>query len=988
MFRTSSIDDLLDLLEPPEIAASVAGSAPEPGASLILLPTARAARELRSAFDARQQSLGRPGWEPAAALSWTQWTRNLWSELVIAGAEPRLLLNSAQEHTLWREIIAAEPAAGGLASPDSLADLARSAWQLAAAYNATRRLRGAATSHDSRLFADWAAAFTRLCATRNYLSAALLDDALRQHLESRDRASAGVPPPNALHLAGYDHLTPTQESLLAAFRERGTEIVHHRLQVQPANSSFHASTVAATERDELFLAARWIRNFLEHLPTHVEDRCARVAVLLPHLNEDRAELEAVFRETLAPELQSVAADLSSTPWEIGGGPPLSSLAMIAAALDLARWTAAPLPLERVSSLLLSPYLGDPGAQYPAASAHREAVAQFDARVLRRTPLLRPELGPSTLVSLLESPRARALSPHRQPLLLWPRNLLTFLERSGDLARPRTFADWTEFLRELLRTVNWPAPDLQGPDTTVRALTATESAAVVAWDSSLDLLATLDFSGRRVPFSLALEALERQTQTTAFDRPRTDAAVQVMTLADSAGCIFDATIFLHATDTHLPSPERANPLLPWSLQSALGMPGTSAAHTAARARAFTAGLLARSGTVLFTSAAEDADGHLRPSPLLAELNLTAVDPAELVPTAPAPTPIAMETVSDDAPLPAPPSSAVYGGARVLKLQAACGFRAFAELRLHATEPDRADLGLDAIETGTILHSALQSFWSEVKTQKALRLMPPHERTVLLGRCIDHALPRGLRPDGPWDGAYLALQKERHLSILQHWLEEELKRGPFTVLALEDEQQITVGPLTLSVRMDRIDQVGQPGEGQPADHESGSQASAEQPRGVFFVDYKTGATAQPSQWEGPRPDDPQLPLYALLAEPGELKGLAFARIRAGRDMRWLGLQSEPGVLPDPRAKVVDLAVLVAEWRASLGQLAEDFAAGCAAVSPKRYPQTCTHCAQRLLCRLDPVNLLDEFSDGNLTDHGAEHASRSEAIAAEEARRRSDG
>src|SRR6202789_4618908 len=72
---------------------------------LLLLPNARAAREWRAAFDARQRMLGRRAWEPARALSWSQWTNFWWGELVVHGAESRLLLNAAKERSVWREII-------------------------------------------------------------------------------------------------------------------------------------------------------------------------------------------------------------------------------------------------------------------------------------------------------------------------------------------------------------------------------------------------------------------------------------------------------------------------------------------------------------------------------------------------------------------------------------------------------------------------------------------------------------------------------------------------------------------------------------------------------------------------------------------------------------------------------------------------------------------------------------------------------------------
>jgi ATP-dependent helicase/DNAse subunit B len=271
--------------------------------------------------------------------------------------------------------------------------------------------------------------------------------------------------------------------------------------------------------------------------------------------------------------------------------------------------------------------------------------------------------------------------------------------------------------------------------------------------------------------------------------------------------------------------------------------------------------------------------------------------------------------------------------VLKLQAACGFLAFAELRLRATEPKRADMGLDAGESGSMLHRALQYFWKKVKTQETLRLMSRADRDRILASSIDAALSRRLHVRDGWDRAYLALQKQRLHSVLQQWLDQELRRGPFSVSDVERKELVTVGPLTLEVRVDRIDAVGE---------------------GVFFVDYKTGYAADPKQWAGPRPDDPQLPLYTLLTEAEELKGVAFAKVRAGREMKWLGYQAEEGILPTSRANVMDMASLVEQWRKTLTRLAEDFAAGKADVLPKSYEQNCTHCAQRILCRVDPASL----------------------------------
>jgi ATP-dependent helicase/nuclease subunit B len=886
--------------------------------ALLLLPNARAARDIRAAFDARQRARALPAWEPPWALTWPQWANSLWSELIIGGTEGHLLLNAAQEHSVWRQIIAEDSSNASIGSLDSLAELAQSAWQLATDYEATQKLRAFAATHDSRIFAAWAASFARRCAERGYVSAGQLNAALLEHVRRGE-----LPVTASLDLVGFGEILPSQQSLLNGLRGSGTIVRERTLEASGDAERFVASAVAPTESEERTLASRWIREFLTMRRT--AEPAARVALLVPDLTEEHFQLEGAFREVLAPELQSIHADLSSTPWEFSGGVPLSSMAMVVDALELLRWTQGPLPLERVSSLLLSPYIGKNGTD----AGIRDATARFDVARLRRQFLLRSEIDIPGVLELVQ--RSHANRESESAVLSWLRDIQEFLKKIGDPKRPRGFAEWMESVRGVVLAANWPGN---------RALSASEFEATRAWESLLDLVSTLDFGGRRVAFASALQALELQAKKTILTTPSIDATVQVMNVAEARGSIFDAVFFLHVTDTNWPATEKAHPLLPWTLQRALKMPGSNPALAASNSRKLTENLLRSSSTVLFSYAAEDESGKLRPSPILTELDIKRIGTTKLHLPVLAADEVATEVVADDRELPALPSYEAGGGASVLKLQAACGFLAFAELRLRATEPKSGTLGLDAGESGSLLHRVLQTFWRETKTQEKLRLMSWTDRDELLVRAIDAALPSRLQPHEGWDRAYLWLQKQRLRSLLQQWLDQELLRGPFTVSDVERKELVTVGPLTLEVRVDRVDSVRD---------------------GLFLVDYKTGASVDPKQWLGTRPDDPQLPLYTLLAEADELKGVAFAKVRAGRDMKWHGYQAEEGILPRSKSKanIRDIAALAEDWRRVLIQLAEDFAAGRADVQPKSFEVNCVRCAQRLLCRVDP-STLQEFAD----------------------------
>jgi hypothetical protein len=111
-----------------------------------------------------------------------------------------------------------------------------------------------------------------------------------------------------------------------------------------------------------------------------------------------------------------------------------------------------------------------------------------------------------------------------------------------------------------------------------------------------------------------------------------------------------------------------------------------------------------------------------------------------------------------------------------------------------------------------------------------------------------------------------------------------------------------------------------------------------------------------WIGERPDDVQLPLYALAAEE-DVNAVAFARLKTG-ELAFVGLSRDAGVLPgvntvdrDRVAKKVaaNWSELLGRWREEVARLGENFASGDAAVDPKRLLNTCERCDLKPLCRV---------------------------------------
>jgi RecB family exonuclease len=179
----------------------------------------------------------------------------------------------------------------------------------------------------------------------------------------------------------------------------------------------------------------------------------------------------------------------------------------------------------------------------------------------------------------------------------------------------------------------------------------------------------------------------------------------------------------------------------------------------------------------------------------------------------------------------------------------------------------------------------------------------------------------------DGRFAELERERLAKLAREWLEVEARRPPFQVLHTEQERSLTVSGLEFKSRIDRMDKLADGGH--------------------VLIDYKSGRMLSARQWEGPRPDDPQLPLYAVAA-PEELAAVTFAKLVPG-EMRFIGYSRQNGLIPQVGEPNKPWAQLLAAWKKDAEALGAAYAAGDARVDPKNELKTCRRCDLQTLCRV---------------------------------------
>ncbi|MEM1156389.1 MAG: PD-(D/E)XK nuclease family protein, partial [Pseudomonadota bacterium] len=183
------------------------------------------------------------------------------------------------------------------------------------------------------------------------------------------------------------------------------------------------------------------------------------------------------------------------------------------------------------------------------------------------------------------------------------------------------------------------------------------------------------------------------------------------------------------------------------------------------------------------------------------------------------------------------------------------------------------------------------------------------------------------------AYWKLETRRLAELLKQWLQVERARQGFTVEQREWTTELTLGPLSLNLKIDRIDLL-----------EGGDR---------FIIDYKS-SLSRVQDWIGDRPAKPQLPLYSAAA-PEQVTALAFAQVRP-RDCKFIGLgdtEVAPGVktnisqITGDEMEAGDWADLRREWRNTLEQLATEFLQGYAATDPQLAGR-CQWCDLGPLCQ----------------------------------------
>lgn len=880
---------------------------------VIITPNQRLAATIL--LEHNQHQLHSQTWFKPNILSLTNWENILWQEYIFE--LPKKLLTPQEESIIWQEVIKHSGTGNNILNPVKTAELAKQAWHSLIQWNFglsdLESNISTVNSINTTVFYQWAESFQKHCDKNNTIDRASAIKAIANDKNFLAQL-------NHKHYIFYEFLefTPLQNLLINNLSlHKSIQKINHN------KNSHHHHSIRRFELDtheqELTAMAQWAkkidsdhRNIQSNQNNNTENKI-KIACVIPNLHQIKNEAERVFKKVF---------NADNPPVDFSAGTKLAQYPVVQLFLNcLAISTSRQSKqhdFELFSAIIRSPCLA-------------KAESEFSLRMLIDKKLrsqCNSQLSLTGYISQLQL-ITHKLDTHSCLLTIFEQ-LLKFQKNTQTYSALK----FSQHSLKLLLCLGWPGE---------RNLDSTEYQVTQRLMILLDELHSLICFAKPDSTQQAFLLLNQLVNNTVFQVEKEKTSIQVLGLLEASGIQFDYLWMMGLDDLTWPSKAKANPFLPYQLQSDSKMPHASAEREFEFCETLTNQLINNSKQVTLSSAKVADNKMLRPSALINHIELSQLyDYINLnidhnrgnVFTSP------LEALLDHTgpKISKHSSEEIKGGTEIIRRQSLCPFMAYASLRLNAEGLEPLTDAPDALLRGSLLHKALELFWLSTQNQANLLKLSNTE----LESKISHAVSQAISEINQhyFSDLMLEIEQARLIKLINQTVDLEKQRENFKIIGLEQKQKYSFEHFTVHMKADRIDQL-----------DNGE---------YVVIDYKTGLPTM-SSWFGERPKEPQLPLYSIIQ--ADTAHLIFAQVRLNNCI-YKGISQDAESF-SAKIKTVknfektsydyqasNWSAQQQQWKITIEQLANDFALGRAAVDPLDYT-ACNFCDLHSLCRINEEN-----------------------------------
>ena len=861
----------------------------------VVVETQRLKHLIEDGYNRAKLSQGETSWPSAEVYVWQLWLSKLWFDLEdYASGHQSQLLSAAQSMQIWERAIAediqeeySEEFEYLLWHITATAVRAKSAFGLMCSYKIDQAEFGDHLSQDVQHFLRWMRNYLNRLKSSDWVDLESVPDMLcRQACDILDLSNGRIV------FAGFDRWTVQHQNLLESLSEHG-EV--ERLDYETASKPRRVEQIEF-ERvdDEIELCARWARAVIEANP-----EVHRVGIVAPRLDGLYGKILRQFSGVLNPDKMMDKRELQQLSFHVTMGTGLIETPLVIDALNLLELIRPEVDVSVLCSVIQSDRIRGWESEHSDRAALKEIILGIG----------HSKLSLEDVENLIEtrSLRCKQLSW----VLAEARKLLSGMPKYAD------YAHWGGFFMDWMK--NFQSEKRENRDFGTNEMQAHES-----WSSAVESLAELGIVSSKVQVETAVAKLRRMISEINVQPRAVSVPIQVGGMISLAGQSFTHLWILGMNNDALPGSPRPNPFIPVSLQKDRGIPESSASLLEQSVSEQIERTLGSAVDVVQSYAVSDGSSYFQPSSLLG--NLEKVDTGSVGEIGVYPNYwqrifqdrshcrqfVDWEASKVDSP------AAIYGGSSILRNQSRCPFRAFAEHRLHVGQPESSNIGISALDRGTLVHKMFEKIYSKITVSHLIADESGRQNYMRVAhkkaqKVMKKFVAKQIKPISE---ELAEAEIERMVDLARQWLAVEVKRSEFTVSHRETRAEASFSGLPVKMRIDRID---------------------ETPGGRVIIDYKTGQCSI-NDTTGARPRDPQLLIYeCALEQQGEQVGnIAYAKVKRG-DVRFL-----------PRSDKLREEYPVEESRSRLDEIARDFLEGKADVDP--LPGVCDHCHVYSICRKD--------------------------------------
>lgn len=826
-------------------------------------------------------------------LSIESWLIGTWSQIEELNEDPRRLLSTAEASELWRRVIedhTTTKESFSLLQSESAARLAASCrvalktHSVSMAYEANRRLFQ--SEIDTKNFLSWLDVLDARLVRERWL---LLEDTYE--IIARGAADKG----SEVLFLSEEAPGPALSGALSQCFNKCTWHHSKALDMQLETHAFE------TRSDELEAAAYWGKS--------AYDAGLSAVIVLTDYQRDRAELEQCLRQQFEVDGQS----FTQLPVNFSRGVELSKTPIYRDFLLLMRLLSGSVSREDIVALIRSPFFywshrAEKAKLIRALFGSEEKV--FSApRVLSQLNLIAPHSGLTDAFN-------------------WAR-----IERLVSAKHPAS--QWRELLTEFLNKAGWPGS---------ATLDSVEYQQYEQFADVLDTIEVNPLDRGAFPLSRFVEKLNHSLSQRIFQPQTESSQLQVMFLRDTFGLPFDAVRVVGAVSESLPGTPQLLSLIPWQICRDYHIRSVFEHESESISRRLLGRLSEQADLTLSFPLTTDGLETL-PSRFCAEPRPITIERVQH----PSGVTLTLEEVLDDIGCETITPLAQKGGAGLLEDQALCPLKAHLKHRLGISALREEQIGLSAAERGAVLHAALFHTFEEVGSSEHLARVTPHQQGVIVDRSVEKALSSINAHTRDRVGlAVIDLERMRLQGAVIRWLEIESKRSiPFEVIAREVSHEWETGGMSLSFKIDRVDQLADGGR--------------------VIIDYKSKANNSLTDWTRIPIKAPQLPSYSEVID--DVVSVAIASVTSDNPgYRPIGAaigvgRSDAAAQKEMEDKAgLSWPDLRVQWRGEIDRLVTDFISGSAVATPSA--RACRYCDYAAICRAKVQDVGDDGEEADVT------------------------